>query len=271
MGFFSSKQTTKTSSTYDNPLLTQYSEVFRGAAPWGFASLDPEATLLAMGKGTKVGGKDLGVEGKKALEGMSDQEKKEAEASNAALERIQQRQESGQFLTPQETEFVNTQLDKAFESSRKIAFDDWTRGAQQLAGGRGLRMSDTPVADPSMRALRDMELGFASQRAGMGLDATMKLSAQQNMFDQQLRDSLESLKFNRWSTRQSHLFGGGAQMSSQLGYKMTGKNTTTQGMSGLAKVTGTMGMISQGMGLVKDFAGIATGMSGLTPPGLPTT
>lgn len=266
MGFFSSSQTTKTESTYENPLLKQYTEVFRGSSPWGFASLDPESTLLAMGKGTKVGGVDLGVEGKKALEGMSKEEKAESEKSQAALQRIHDRQESGQFLTPQETEFVNTQLDKAFESSRKIAFDDWTRGAQQLAGGRGLRMSDTPVADPAMRSLRDMELGFSSQRANMGLDATMKLSAQQNMFDQQLRDSLETLKMNRWSTRQSHLFGGGMDASSRLGYKMTGKNTVTSNPSTLSKITGTMSMVSQGMGLIKDMAGMATAMSGKKPP-----
>jgi hypothetical protein len=259
MGFFSSKKTTKTSSTYDNPELRQYTDAYRGAAPWGFATLDPEATLLAMGKGTKLGGQDLGVDAKKHLEGLSDIEKKEAEASQQALERIQERQTSGQFLTPQETEFVNQQLDKAFESSRKIAFEDWTRGAQQLAGSRGLRMSDTPVADPAMRALRDMELGFASQRAGMGLDATMKLSGQQQAFDQQLRDSLETLKMNRWSTRQAHLFGGGLDAASRLGFKQTGKTTEKQGMSGLQKVTGTMSMIDQGLDLGGKIAGMAGG------------
>lgn len=263
MGFFSSKQTSKTSSTMDNPMLQAYTAAYRGASPWGFASLDPEATLLAMGSGTSIGkGKDkvdLGAAGKKSLEGMSDLEKKDAEMANAALERIQQRQESGQFLTPQETEFVNTQLDKAFESSRKIAYDDWTRGTQMMAGSRGMRMSDTPIADPALRNLRDMELGFSSQRAGMGLDATMKLSGQQQMFDQQLADTLKTLQFNKWSTRQSHLFGGGLQAASQLGYKMTGKNTVTSGMSGLQKVMGTMGMIDAGMNLVGKGAMMGVG------------
>lgn len=262
MGFFSSKVTTKTESTYENPELKKYTAAYRGAAPWGFATLDPTATLAAMGSGTKLGGTNLGFDFKRSLEDMSDVEKKEAKASMDALDRIKQRQESGQFLTPQETEFVNTQLDKAFESSRKIAFENWTLGAQQLAGGRGLRMSDSPVADPAMRSLRDMELGFSSQRASMGLDATMKLSAQQQAFDQQLRDSLEMLKMNRWQTRQAHLFGGGLDAASRLGFKQTGKNTTIQGMSGLQKVMGTMSMISQGLDLGSKIAGMAGG--GLT-------
>lgn len=249
MGFFSSKQTSRSESTMENPELKKYTDAYRGFAPWGFASLDPEATLLAMGGGTKLGGTDLGSDAKKALKGMSDQEKLEAEAADAALQRIQQRQESGEFLTPQETQFVNQQLDKAFESSRKIAFEDWTRGTQMMAGGRGLRMSDTPIADPALRELRNMELGFSSQRASAGLEATMGLSAQQMQFDQNLMDSLKSLQMNRWSTRQAHLFGGGLQAAGQLGYKMTGKNTTTKGMSGLEKVMGTMGMVSQGLSL----------------------
>jgi hypothetical protein len=268
MGFFSSSQTTRSENTMDNPMLQQYTAAYRGFSPWGFASLDPESTLLAMNGGTSVGsGKsrvDLGTEGKRALQNMSKEQKAEADAANDALARIQQRQESGQFLTPQETTFVNQQLDKAFESSRSIAFQDWTRGAQQLAGGRGLRMSDTPVADPALRSLRDMELGFSSQRASAGLDATMKLSGQQMAFDQGLMDSLKTLQFNRWNTRQAHLFGGGLQAAGQLGYKTTGFSKTTLNPSTMSNISQSIGVANQLGGFMKNFGGPLMNLSSMS-------
>ena len=260
MGFFSSSQTTKSESTYENPLLKQYTQLYRSASPWGFASLDPTATLAAMGGGTSVGGKNLGANFKNQLKGMSAEEKAQAQASQDALARIQERQTSGKFLTPQETEFVNSQLDKAFASSRSQAYSDWTRATQELAGSRGLRTGDTPVADPAMRSLRDMELGFSSQRAGAGLDATMKLSAQQQMFDSSLMDSLNTLGMNRWNARQSYLFGGGLQAAGNLGFKTTSKNTVTGNPSMLQNISSTMGVIDQGMSLASKFGSMGANM-----------
>ncbi len=154
MGFFDSKTETKTSMEYDNPELRAYTAAYRGAAPWGFATLDPTATLFAMGKGTKLGGKNLGQGAKDYLKGLSEDEKKERVSTDEALARIKQRQESGQFLTPQETEFINTSLDKAFEYAHKTGYADWEKATQMMAGSRGLRMSDTPAAEPAMRELR---------------------------------------------------------------------------------------------------------------------
>lgn len=266
MSFFSSKTTTKSKSSYDNPLLKEYLATFQGSAPWAFASMDPDATLAAMGQGTTVGGKDLGAGMKAKLQGMSDQEKMQTKASDQALQRIQERQKSGKFLTPQETDFINQQLDKAFESSRAIAYEDWTRGAQMLAGSRGLRMSDTPIADPAMRSLRDMELGFSSQRAGMGLDATMQLSQRQQQFDADLMNNLNNLQFNRWNARQNYLFGGGAQAVGNQSYTQTGSSTAKKGMSGLEKITGTMGMLNKGLELAGSFAGMGSSLSSWMNP-----
>ena len=114
MGFFDSKTTSKSESTYDNPELRAYTAAYRGAAPWGFAGMDPTATLFAMGEGTTLGGTNLGQGAKDYLKGLSEDEKKEKQATNEALARINTRQESGQFLTPQETEIINTRLDKTF-------------------------------------------------------------------------------------------------------------------------------------------------------------
>lgn len=266
MGFFDSESSQDTTMTYENPELSKYTAAYRGASPWGFASLDPNVTLAAMGKGSAVGGVGMGNVFKQRMVNASNEEKAQAKASQDALGRIVERQKSGNFLTPQETEFINTSLDKAFESSRNIAMKDWTLGAQQLAGGRGMRMSDTSVAQPSMNALRDMELGFSSQRAQAGLDTTMKMSAQQNQFDAGLMDSLNSLQFNRWNARQGYLFGGGLSAAANLGYKTNTKSTMTQGMSGFGQVMAGFSMANAGLDLAGRVGSASTGgISSLKP------
>jgi hypothetical protein len=236
MGFFDSKTTSESESTYDNPELRQYTAAYRGAAPWGFASLDPTATLFAMGGGTKLGGTELGQGMKDHLKGLSDDEKKQRQETDDALARIKTRQESGQFLTPQETEFINTSLDKAFEFARKTGYEDWSKATQMMAGSRGMRMSDTPVAEPAMRELRNFELGLGSERAKLGVAATLDMSQNKQAFDLSIAQFNKQLQQNTWATQQGHLFGGGLQAAGQLGFKTTEKNTVTKGMSGFQQV-----------------------------------
>jgi len=263
MGFFSSSQ--KTTSTYDNPELRQYTELYRGVSPWGFASLDPTATLAAMGEGETVGGKKLGGEFKGYLKGLSDQEKEEAQASQEALTRIRERQESGQFLTTQETEFINTQLDKAFEYAHKVGFADWERGAQSLAGGRGLRTSDTPVAAPAMRELRNLELGLSSERARMGLGATLDFSRNQQEFDLNFTNMLKNLQTNRWATRQGFLFGAGGQMAGNLGFTST--QTQKGSPSTFSKIMSGFQLANTALDFGKNVGGMIMGVP--TPPKAP--
>lgn len=273
MGFFDSKKTTESSSTYDNPELRQYTQSYRGASPWAFASLDPTATLAAMRRGADIGGLGMGTKAgkdfKKHLEGLSADEKKQQTDTDSALERIRTRQESGQFLTPQETEFINTSLDKAFEFSRTAAVADWTKATQMMAGSRGMRMSDTPVAEPALRELRNIEVGMASKRAELGLSATMDMSKNQQLFDANFAQFNQQLAQNRWATRQGFLFGGGGQMASQLGYKSTSKNTSTTGMSGFGKVMAGLSMAGGVLDLGKKVGGMAMagGMGGAAAPG----
>jgi len=253
MGGFFDSSTTST-STYDNPELRSYTAAYRGAAPWGFATLDPTATLAAMGKGTKLGGKNLGADFKEQLKGMSADEKKQAGDTQAALDRIKTRQESGQFLTPQETEFINTSLDKAFEYAHRTGYADWEKGAQMLAGGRGLRMSDTPVAEPAMKELRNFEVGLGSKRAELGLNATMGMSAQQQSFDQSFAQFNQQLAQNKWATRQGFLFGGGMQAAGNLGYTTT--NKTTNKMSGFGQVMAGFSMANAALDLGSKAGGM---------------
>ena len=269
MGFFDSKTTSESSSTYDNPELRKYTAAYRGAAPWGFASLDPNSTLAAMGSGTKLGGTDLGQGYKDYLKGQSDDEKKQQQATDAALERIKTRQESGNFLTPQETEFINTSLDKAFEYAHNTAVGDWTKATQMMAGSRGLRMSDTPVAQPAMQQLQQLELGLGSERAKMGLSATLDMAQNNQNFDASFAQFNQQLKQQQWGARQGFLFGGGMQAAGQLGFKTTEKNTVTKGMSGFQKVMAGFQMANATL----DLGGrLASGFKGMgTPPTSPGT
>lgn len=264
MGFFDQKTTSESSSTYDNPELRQYTAAYRGAAPWGFASLDPTSTLFAMGGGTKLGGTDLGQGAKDFLKGLSDEEKAERESTNEALDRIKQRQESGQFLTTQETEFINNSLDKAFEYAHKTAFTDWTKATQQLAGSRGLRMSDTPVARPALENLRDVELGLGSKRAELGLAATLDFSKNQQNFDASFAQFNQQMQQQRWGARQGFLFGGGMDAAGKLGFKTTEKNTVTKGMSGFQQVMAGFSMANAAMDFGKKSGGslMSMGMGG---------
>lgn len=254
MGFFDGGSTTQSSTmTYSNPQLAKYTAAYRGAAPWGFATLDPTATLAAMGDGTKLGGRKLGVDFKEYLKGMSADEKRAHDDTQGALDRIRQRQESGQFLTPQETDFINTSLDKAFEYAHKTGYADWEKATQMMAGGRGMRMSDTPVAEPATRELRNFELGLGSERARLGLDSTMKMSAQQQMFDESFMEFNKSLAQNRWQTRQSFLFGGGLQAAANLGYTTNQTTTMKTKMSGFQQFMAGLQMANG----VSAFAGNA--------------
>lgn len=253
MGFFTSTSSTDQTQSYNNATLGDYTSAYRGFAPWEFATLDPTTTLAAMGEGTKLGGKNLGFDFKKSLQGMSDEEKNQATMANDALKRVADRQKSGQFLTPEETTFVNQQLDKSFESSRAFAYKDWEKGTQMLAGSRGLRMSDTPVAQPAMQSLRDMELGFSSQRAAQGLQTTMQLSQNQNQFDQSLASSLQQLQLNKFNTRQQAMFGSGLQGAANINYTTNTKTNSSATPSGFSQM-------NQMFGFAKDLGGSIASM-----------
>jgi len=260
MGFFSSSQTQENTSRYDNPELRQYTLAYRTTAPWIFASLDPTATLAAMGKGSTVGGQKLGAEYKTYLQGLSAEEKQQHKASSGALERIRARQESGEFLTPQESEFISTQLDKAFEYAHKTGFEDWTRGTQMMAGSRGMRMSDSPVADPALRNLRDFELGLGSKRAEMQLGATLDFSKNQQEFDANFMGMLNALNQNRQNARQGFLFGGGLQGAGSLGHTTFNKQVSSAKMSTFQKVMAGMQMVAGAQALGTNAA--TMGMTG---------
>src|SRR5574341_2122759 len=259
MGLFSSSS--KSTTDYYNATLDQYTSAYRQFAPWSFATLDPMAALVSMGDTTKLGktGKDLGATGKEMLQGMSDQEKSELDMENAALKRIQQRRETGQFLTPQETDFINKSLDKSFEYARTTGMQDLEKFADTLAGGRGLRMSDTPVAAEALREGRNFQLGLGSERAKMGMQATMDFAKTQEAFDQGFQQFLTQMRMGRWQTRQQALFGGGLSGASQVGFHSQSKNIFSP--STMSNIGQTIGVANQFVDFAKNVGGTASGFS----------
>lgn len=217
----SSTQTAQSS----NPALENYMKGYNSSAAWGFATLDPTANLEAQANGKL---RNLGADFNKNLKNMSDAEKQQATDTKAALDRIKQRQSSGQFLTPQETDYINTNLDKAFEYAHKVGYADWERGAQSLAGRQGLRTSDTPVAQPAMQELRNFELGLGSKRAEMGMNTTLALGQQQNEFDKSFAEFNQNLQLQRTNMRQGFLFGGGLKGMMGTGAIETGSGSGSQ-------------------------------------------
>ena len=259
MGLFSSSTETQQQTESVNRLLGSYTSPYRKIAPWAFASLDPEATLAAMGSGTKLGNKNLGANFKKRLQGMSADEKNLEQANRDTLARIKQRQESGQFLTPKETEFINTSLDKAFEFAHKTGYEAWQRGAQELAGGRGLRTSDTPVAQQALRELSNFEVGLGSKRAELGLGATLDFAKNQQMFDEGFREFNEQLKQNKWATRQGFMFGGGLSGAGNIAQTTSSYGRTTGSPSMMSNIGQTIGVASSGLKLAGQIGAFGSG------------
>ncbi len=215
------------SGSYSNPGLQSYTDSYSRMAPWTFATLDPTATMDYINQ--KQGGKNknFSADYQANIKNMSDAEKRQASDTKMALDRIQARQSSGQFLTPQETEYINTNLDKAFEYAHTVGYADWEKGAQSLAGSRGLRTGDTPVAKPAMEELRNFELGLGSKRAELGLQATMQMGQSQQAFDASFAAFNQQLMEQKRSTRLGFLFGGGMGGVGGAGGSQAGSTTST--------------------------------------------
>lgn len=123
-------------------------------------------------------------------------------------------------------------------------------------------MSDTPAAAPMARELRNFELGLGSQRAQLGLGATMEMSKQQNAFDQAISEFQQSLAQNKWAAKQGFLFGGGMQGISSIGQHSWGKGTQTNAPSIMSNIGQTFGVLGQGMQLAGAFASPFTSTTG---------
>jgi hypothetical protein len=239
MGFFTSKSESK----HLNPVLAQYTENYRSWAPWSFETTDPEAFLQSYAQAERLGKKgQFGTTG--AYEGYTPEAKARAEeqaagekadkkAADEALERIRGRAgEVGEYLTADDQKLITEQVDKAFAYQYGEAERQFKRAADYMAGGRGLRMSDTPVAQEMGQALKETHLGLGAQRGQAFLGAGLEIAGQRmegrrqaQAFDMGFVEFQRNLEQNRWATRLNYMYGGGMQGASQIQHSTTQFNT----------------------------------------------
>jgi len=240
MGFFTSSSTAKTE--HYNPILDTYTQGYRSFSPFAFQSTDPMAFLqaYAQAEGAGEGGK-FGKEG--LYKGYTPEAKKAAE-EQAAIEKqdrqsasdLLKRSTSGEFLAPDQMKMVDSLVNKAYEYEESRMMEQFKKGASELAGSRGLRMTDTAIARPMMQQLGMAQLGISSQRAGAKLQTGMQLK----QFEEGVRQFQQNLEYNRWSSRLNWMYGGGAQAASQVKY--TDSTKGTRNLSGFQQLSGSLGL-----------------------------
>ena len=133
------------------------------------------------------------------------------------------------------------------------------RFADTLAGRRGLRRSDSPVARPAMEAARDLQLGIGSERARIGMESTLQFAASQQSFDEVFRQSLAGFRTGAWQTRMNAMFGGGMSGASNIGIT----TTTTMRPSTAQQISQGMSLGSQVIRLGGQIGAMGMGMPGM--------
>ena len=261
MGFFSSK----TESKYYNPVLDQYTQNMRSWAPWAFETTDPEAFLQSYTQAKKLGKEaQFGTSGqyegytpeaKARAEEQVSAEKADKKAADEALDRIRGRAgEVGEYLTKEDQALISEQVDKAFSYQYGEAERQFKRAADFMSGGRGLRMSDTPVAEPMGQALKETQLGLGSQRAQAYLGAGLEIAGmrqqgrqQAQAFDMGFVEFQRNLEYIRWTSRLGYLYGGGMQGASGVQSTQTTKQTKS-GFEQMMSVATAPAVIAQEYG-----------------------
>lgn len=262
MGFFSSSSKQE---TYNAPL-DQYTTNYRSWAPWSFSQTDPEAYLAAYASGKRGEGYDAATVGR-ATEQV-EAEKLDKQAADQALARFTERQKSGgQYLNPEDQALITDQINKAYAYQYGEAENQFKRAADYTAGGRGLRMSDTPVSDPMGRAYKETLLGLGSARAQSFLTSGLEIAGQrqnertqQNQFDLGFVEFQRNMEFNRWSSRMNYLYGGGLQGAAGIRSKTEGSATP----SGFQQMTAAFGFAKDVAGTAGSFASGYGGGGGMT-------
>ena len=115
------------------------------------------------------------------------------EIETLAFNQLQQRLTSPTGLS----DIENQRLDTIFGEAAKRGEEDLLQFADELAGGRGLRLSDTPIAAPLLRERQRGLQGLESIRAQTGLD----LQSRGLLAAQGLREFQEGLRQQAFQNR----------------------------------------------------------------------
>lgn len=167
-------------------------------------------------------------------------------------ERIKARLEGRVVATPEQRALIG----ETFASSRATGEEDIRRFAEELAGQRGLRLSDTPIGGEALRAQGRLALGLRSAEAG----SLLEFGEREKLFEESLRQFQQGLQQQAFANRLSLVGAQPASMLSglQLGLQERMAKPTTTRQLGFTDIAQGIGGIMQGAG------GIATGLSGFS-------
>jgi hypothetical protein len=142
-------------------------------------------------------------------------------------------------------------LDQMFGVTQKRATEELGRFAQEQAGMRGLRPSDSPIFNESVRGKRDLEEGLAAAKT----QAALNLGSSQDIFNQNLAQFQAQLRNQAFQSRMSLSATQPASYQMQnynLAQRLPYMNTTTRGASG-----GLSGSEAQGAGSIMSALALA--------------
>lgn len=114
----------------------------------------------------------------------------EAKATQNLLDRLTGK---SPVLNPEE----QARLDTIYGTAEKRGDESIRQYADELAGMRGMAVSDSPIGHESLRQRRQFQEGLASQRAAASFD----LSAAGNLFNQQLQQFQAQLQQQAFANR----------------------------------------------------------------------
>lgn len=163
---------------------------------------DPESSLAALDDPTKEA--SLGLQGLSKFDTPVLREqlarKKESDTLGRDYESLVTRQlkarMSGEaFLTPQE----QAQLDKMYDTATTRGNEELTRYAQEVAGQRGMRVSDSPIGNEIVREKGRLTQGLEAAKASSSLD----LVQGQKTFEESIRQFQAGLAQQAFQNRLS--------------------------------------------------------------------
>ena len=159
-------------------------------------------------------------------------------------------------ISPETRELVG----KEFEGARTRGEEDIRRFATELAGQRGLRVSDTPIGGEALRAQERLTSGLRSAEA----TALLSLADKQRLFGQALREFRENLKQQAFLNRSS-IAGGTRNLGLELGNLRANLFRTVEEPSRLSQFSSGLQDIGD---IVSSVGGIAKGAAGLFSGGV---
>ncbi len=187
---------------------------------------------------------------KAQLQLVQDRFTRSQELENIVTKNIRARLLGEQFLSPEQTKLV----DDLFKSRQAEGLESLRLVGDQLAGSRGLRPSDTPIAAEIARQGKFLELGLQSAKASAALD----LGQREQIFNEGLRQFQEGLRqqalqnrFALLGTMTTPVAGIGALNQGRMSYTQSGSTFNPY------QLIGAVGGLAQGVGTA--YAGFSGG------------